>query len=120
MTPLVQHLSPISTSGFLSVCFLVIRVISTAVRDAKMNIKLCITKHTRGINWKMKVWIQIQKPKEEAKFHKGRGSSEGCYSTWPQVDIRLQKFITIALQLISWGLWEAKRGSVTYSYSPRV
>lgn len=88
MTPLVEHLSPKSTSGFLSVCVLVTDVVSTAVRGAKMNIKHCITKHTGGRNWRMKVWIQIQEPKE-AKFHKGRGSSEGCYSTWPQVGIKV-------------------------------
>lgn len=44
----------------------------------------------------MEAWIQIQKPKEEAKSHKGRGRWEDCHS---QVDIRVQTSIIIVLQL---------------------
>lgn len=48
VTPLVEHLSPISASGFLRVYVLVRDVISTAARDAKRKIKCQISKDTRG------------------------------------------------------------------------
>lgn len=47
-----------------------------------------------------------------------RGSSEGRYSTWPQVDNKLQTSIIIAMQLISCGMRDVKCHCVTYSYSP--
>lgn len=47
VAPLVEHLSPISTSAFLRVYVLVIFM---AARDAKMKIKHWISKDTRG--WK--------------------------------------------------------------------
>lgn len=50
VTPLVEHLSPVSASGSLRVCVLLRDVISTATRDAKMNIKHWMSKDTRG--WK--------------------------------------------------------------------
>lgn len=39
VAPLAEHLSPISTSGFLRVCVLVRDLIFMAARDAKMKIK---------------------------------------------------------------------------------
>lgn len=51
MTPLAEHLDPISSSGFLSACVLVTDVTCTAVRDAKMNGKNCFYQpHTAGRN----------------------------------------------------------------------
>lgn len=84
IAPLIEHLSPINTSGFISVSILVADVISTAVRDAKPNIKHCITKHTRARNRRMKIWMQIQKPKGKAKFHKDRRLLFYTASSWHQ------------------------------------
>lgn len=95
------------------VYILVRDVIFTAARDGKMKIKPWISKDTRG--WKH--GYKSRSPKKEAKLHKG---SEGWSLAGPQADIRVQKFIIIVLQLISWGSWEVNHGCATDSYNPRV
>lgn len=111
VTPLAEHLSPISTPGFLMVCVLVRNIISTAARDAKTKRKHWISRDTR-------LW----KHEYNSRSQKKRPSSTKAQKalTGPQADIRAQKFIILVLQLISWGTWQLKHACATYSHNPRV
>lgn len=97
MTPLAEHLDPLSSSGFLRACVLVIDVTCTAVRDAKNEWKeLSLpTIYCRKELEEESLDINPESPKKRNPFYEGRGSSENSYSmhlrhtsghgSWPQM-----------------------------------